>query len=315
MAAVERATQTIRPWTKWRNADKLRYDAETPSEGGVSFWTMNAKVAGMFEPYIDRWSLIADGKPIITHSSHLLPVIWRDKPAMLKVALNIDEKFGNRVLRWWDGDGAAYVYQHDENAALLERATGPGSLLTMAKNGGDDEASRIMCRTAAKLHAPRLAELPADLVPLDRWFHELEPAARTHGGMLATCAEVARSLLADQRDLTVLHGDIHHQNILDFGPRGWLAIDPKRVCGERGYDFANTFCNPDLTFATAPGRLQKQLPIVCAEAVLEPKRLLQWIVAYAGLSAAWFLSDDDTTNAEADSTVAVARIALAELQT
>ncbi|NTG46536.1 3'-kinase [Agrobacterium rhizogenes] len=267
----------------------------------------------MFESYLKRWSLTPDGKPIITHSSHLLPVIWHDKPAMLKVALNIDEKFGNRVLRWWEGDGAAYVYQHDDDAALLERATGPGSLLTMAMDGADDEASRIMCRTAAKLHAPRLAELPSDLVPLDRWFHELEPAARANGGMLATCAEVARGLLADQRDVTVLHGDIHHENILDFGPRGWLAIDPKRVHGERGFDFANTFCNPELPIVTAPGRLQKQLPIVCAEAALEPKRLLQWIIAYAGLSATWFLSDGDTKNAESDFTVA--RIALAELQT
>jgi len=26
--------------------------------------------------------------------------------------------------------------------------------------------------------------------------------------------------------LPVLHGNIHHRNILDFGARGWLAIDP-----------------------------------------------------------------------------------------
>jgi len=220
----------------------------------------------MFDPYIDRWSLTPDGDPIITHSSHLLPVLWRDKPAMLKIALDVDEKFGNRVLRWWDGDGTAFVYEHDDNAALMERAIGSGSLLTMAIQGEDDEASRIMCRTAARLHAPRAKPLPSDLVPLDRWFRELEPAARIHGGMLTACAEVAARLLADQRDQTILHGDIHHENILDFGSRGWLAIDPKRVYGERGFDFANIFCNPELPTVTKPGRLQRQLPIVCAEA-------------------------------------------------
>ncbi|AYG59742.1 aminoglycoside phosphotransferase family protein [Rhizobium jaguaris] len=265
----------------------------------------------MFEHYLKRWSLTPDGEAIITRSSHLLPVIWRGLPAMLKVALDIDEKLGSQVLRWWDGDGAAHVYEHDGDAALLERATGPGSLLTMAMEGGDDEASRIICRTAGKLHAPRATPLP-DLVPLDRWFRELEPAARTHGGLLATCADIARHLLEDQRDPTVLHGDIHHENIMDFGPRGWLAIDPKRVYGERSYDFANTFCNPELPIVTAPGRLQRQLPIVCAEAKLEPKRMLRWIVAYAGLSAAWFLSDGDARNAESD--FSVARIALTELQ-
>ncbi|MDL2405131.1 aminoglycoside phosphotransferase family protein [Rhizobium calliandrae] len=265
----------------------------------------------MFEPYLKRWSLTPDGEAIITRSSHLLPVIWRGLLAMLKVALDIDEKLGSQILRWFDGDGAAHVYEYDSDAVLLERATGKGSLMTMAMEGGDDEASRIICRTAAKLHAPRATPLP-DLVPLDCWFRELEPAARAHGGLLTTCAEIARHLLADQCDLAVLHGDIHHENIMDFGPRGWLAIDPKRVYGERGYDFSNTFCNSQLNIVTAPGRLQRQLPIVCAEARLEPKRMLKWIVAYAGLSASWFLSDKDTRNAEPD--FSVARIALAELQ-
>jgi aminoglycoside/hydroxyurea antibiotic resistance kinase len=42
----------------------------------------------------------------------------------------------------------------------------------------------------------------------------------------------------------VLHGDLHHGNVLDFGLRGWLAIDPKGLLGERGFDFANIFTNP-----------------------------------------------------------------------
>lgn len=57
--------------------------------------------------------------------------------------------------------------------------------------------------------------------------------------------------------------------------------------------------------------LQRQLPIVSAETGLEPRRLLQWIVAYSGLSAAWFLGDGSTESADLQLTVA--RIALAEL--
>ena len=43
--------------------------------------------------------------------------------------------------------------------------------------------------------------------------------------------------------------------------------------------------------ALAPGRLARQLRVVCEAADLEPRRLLQWIVAYAGLSAAWHVED------------------------
>ncbi|MEZ2126987.1 MULTISPECIES: aminoglycoside phosphotransferase family protein [unclassified Sinorhizobium] len=265
----------------------------------------------MFESYLDRWSLVQDGTPIITPSSHLLPVFWQKRPAMLKIATDAEEKFGGLLMRWWNGDGAAAVYECEGDAVLLERAMGQRSLFDMAMNGEDDEASRIICRTIERLHVPRDTP-PEHLVPLDQWFRELEPAARTYGGVFMRCAEIARHLLAEPRDQTVLHGDVHHRNILDFGKRGWLAIDPKRIHGERGFDYANTFCNPELPIVRAPGRLQRQLSVVCDEARLEPRRTLRWIIAYAGLSAAWFLSDGDNENAGSDLTIA--QIALAELE-
>jgi streptomycin 6-kinase len=46
-------------------------------------------------------------------------------------------------------------------------------------------------------------------------------------------AATARELLAKPSEVVVLHGDIHRGNVLDFGPRGWLASDPKGLVGER----------------------------------------------------------------------------------
>ena len=54
-------------------------------------------------------------------------------------------------------------------------------LADMARNGRDDEACRVLCAVAARLHAPRPEPLP-ELIPLPHWFRELEPAAATHGG-------------------------------------------------------------------------------------------------------------------------------------
>ena len=131
----------------------------------------------MFDSHLHRWSLIQDGEPIITHSSQLLPVLWQDRPAMLKVAADIDERYGALLMQWWDGDGAAYVFAREDDAVLLERAMGKRSLLAMAMNGEDDEASRILCQTAARLHAPREKPLP-DPVPLTRWFRDLDRQRR-----------------------------------------------------------------------------------------------------------------------------------------
>ncbi|MBV9330238.1 MAG: 3'-kinase, partial [Alphaproteobacteria bacterium] len=141
--------------------------------------------------------------------------------------------------------------------------------------------------TAAKLHAPRGKPPPDTLVPLNLWFRQLAPAAAREGGVLAKSDAAAKLLLSEPREICVLHGDLHHGNVLDFGARGWLAIDPKGLVGERGFEFTNLLRNPDAETALAPGRLARQVRVASAAARLEPARLLAWVLAYAGLGAVW----------------------------
>lgn len=262
----------------------------------------------MFERHLERWRLVPDGDPIVTHSSDLLPVRQDGRLAMLKIAREAEERRGGLLMTWWNGDGAARVLAHDADALLLERATCDRSLTAMAHDGRDDEASRILCAVAARLHAPRDTPLP-DLIPLAAWFAELAPAAAKHGGILAQASAVARALLDDPREVGVLHGDLHHGNVLDFGDRGWLAIDPKRLVGERTFDFANFFRNPDLETAKTSGRLARQASIIAEAARLDRARLLRWVFAYAGLSAAWILGDGDDATLD----LTVAELAAAEI--
>ncbi len=219
--------------------------------------------------------------------SRLAPVRQEGRPAMLKIAAHPEERDGAAVMAWWDGDGAAKVLDCEGDALLMERATGEGSLSAMARDGRDFAATLILCRAAARLHAPR-PKPPPTLKPLPVWFRALEPAAAREGGLFAKSAAAARELLASPRDVAVLHGDLHHDNVLDFGDGAWLAIDPKGLIGERGFDYANLFFNPWPT-ASDPGRLQRRLALVVEASGLEPARLLQWIIAYGGLSAAWTL--------------------------
>jgi streptomycin 6-kinase len=265
----------------------------------------------MFDEYLRRWGLLPDGDPIITFSSRLLPVrcAANGVQAMLKIAVEDEEKSGGLLMPWWNGDGAAEVLACDGDALLLERAEGTKSLTHMARSGpaGDDEATRILCRAVARLHVPRALPTPR-LIPLTEWFRDLEPAAAAHGGLLAHCSATARELLAAPQEEVVLHGDIHHGNVLDFGERGWLAVDPKGLQGERVFDYANLFCNPDPQSAAVPGRLARQAAIVVEEAGIERKRLLQWIIAWSGLSAAWMIED----GVSAETALAVAETALRE---
>jgi streptomycin 6-kinase len=246
-------------------------------------------------PYMQRWQLQPDGQAFETHSSLLMPVRYQGAAAMLKIAREQEEKFGGLLMCWWQGEGAAQVLAWHEDGILLERAQGRLSLAQMVRDGEDRQATAILCQVVARLHAPRAEPLP-ELIPLDQWFNSLWPAAQAHGGMLRLSATVAAELLTSPREQTVLHGDIHHDNVLDFAERGWLAIDPKRLYGERAFDYANIFCNPNYGIATDPDIFLCRVEQVSRLAGLDRQRLLQWILAWAGLSAAWFMEDGEAAD-------------------
>lgn len=231
---------------------------------------------------------------------------------MLKVSTETEEQNGHRLLRWWDGEGAARLLAHEGPAILIERAGGP-SLRQRSAEGDDDACTTILCQVLQQLHRPRSAP-PDDLVCLRRWFADLLQARPALPPWLEQCRLLAMAVLEEEQEVRPLHGDLHHDNVLDFGARGWLAIDPKRLLGDRAFDYTTLFSNPDLCgpgirVATRPERFAARLQQVSALAGLERTRLLRWIAASMALSAVWFRDDGDP----ADIDEAVARMALEAL--
>lgn len=283
---------------------------------------MNTTSIALFEEYITRWQLIEDGDPILTPGARLVPVRFNGHPAMLKIAIADEEKSGGRCMDWWEGHGAARVLAIHDNAILLERATGGKNLTALSRSGSDDEATKIICQTIALLHGkndkslpefpalPELTHLP-ELTPLPVWFTSLKPAAARYGGLFFRSDEAADLLLSHQQDIGVLHGDIHHGNVLDFGTRGWLVIDPKGLYGDRVFDYANLFCNPDPAIAANKTIFLRRLDIVSEVAGIDRQRLLKWILAWSGLSAAWMIED----GVDGGFDMAIAQLAVDELDT
>lgn len=267
----------------------------------------------MSEPYLSYWRLRRDGAAIETPHARLWPVLTAaGEPAMLKVSDEAEEQNAHRLLRWWDGDGAARLLAHEGPAILIERAVGD-SLRQRSIEGDDEGCTTILCQVLHRLHRPRSAP-PAELVCLRTWFaHLLQPRAALPP-LLEQCRSLALTLLQDEQDIRPLHGDLHHDNVLDFGARGWLAIDPKRLLGDRAFDYTTMFSNPDLCgpgihVATRPERFAARLQQVSALAGIERRRLLRWIAASAGLSAVWFRDDGDPAAVDE----AVAQMALEAL--
>src|SRR4051812_30797974 len=89
----------------------------------------------MFGRYLTLLNFISDGDPITTPAARLLSVVRGGEPAMLKISHEEDERFGGVLMEWWDGEGAARVLARENEALLLERATGSASLGEMAGRG------------------------------------------------------------------------------------------------------------------------------------------------------------------------------------
>lgn len=259
--------------------------------------------------YKKIWKLEDAGEFFATNSGLLQPVLFEGNECMLKIGRRSKDHCANDLMIWWNGDGAAKVFLHDEIAILMERANGTTSLVEMANKGQDGEASRILCGVVARLHC-HPSPYPLSLVPLTIWFKELRLASAQYGGIFAESSTIADKLLGNQQDIVALHGDIHHGNVLDFGERGWLAIDPKGLLGDRGFDYSNIFCNPDAAIAGRPGRLNEQATIVADATGIDSMRLIQWVAAWAGLSAAWCINDKE----DPQKALEVAKLAIAILK-
>lgn len=247
---------------------------------------------------IARWRLTPAGAAFETrYGNHLTPVLMEDgRPAMLKIIASDDEKPGVGALRYFGGDGAAALYESAEDAELMERLAGP-DLAALAR-ADDDRATHILCDVIAALHAPRTEAPPPDLHDLRRRFRALEGAVKSIGlserARRNLCAgwESASALLAAPSGRCVLHGDMHHENVLfDAADDRWRAIDPKGLIGDPGYDYANIFLNPLAAPALAIARVEARAKIVAARRGVPVENVLQWAEAHAMLSAAWTLGD------------------------
>jgi streptomycin 6-kinase len=197
------------------------------------------------------------------------------------------------------------------NSMLLEYA-GNRHLSKDLDEATDAAATEVAAQVMRSLHGSSDHPAPAELQPLSERFDALfAKAERDRAAELSSpyveAAGVAQRLLDEARDIRPLHGDLHHDNIL-FGARGWLAIDPKGVLGDPGFDAANLFYNPlerdDLCLA--PERIARMADVFSHSMRQDPRRLLDHAFAYGCLSAAWHCEDGNSRDENRELAVASA---------
>jgi streptomycin 6-kinase len=239
-----------------------------------------------------QWDVTLDG-PIRQSPTGQVAFGLRANDQVVVKVPNPDEDEANSlaVLRHFRGNGAVKILDHDGSAMLLERAV-PGRPLTeLVIAGRDDEATAILCDVIAALHR---FELPQQSFPaVEDWGRELSDYRRSGDRaipavMLDRAIRLFAELAGSQGPRRLLHGDLHHDNILYDQRRDWLAIDPKGVIGESSYEVGAALRNPTSEF-TVPSIIDRRIAIICERLGFDRARVLRWAFAQSVLSTVWLL--------------------------
>lgn len=279
-------------------AGLARVTAQLFGEEGIRWVQLLPALLGELQA---RWSLrLEPPLPSATYSC-VLPARRADgTPAVLKLSYPRAELSREaQALRAYAGRGAVKLLEADveRGALLLERAE-PGEPLSGLPD--DEQATRIAARLAARLWRPLAPGHP--FRPVEAWAAGLDRLrARFQGGTGPLPAELVeraeglfRWLLASSGPPVLLHGDLHHFNILSARREPWLAVDPKGVAGEPAYEVGALLRNPMPELARRPHLkriLARRVELLSQQLALPRERITGWGAAQAVLSLWWTLED------------------------
>ena len=244
---------------------------------------------------LDAWRILVE-RFTETESSVLGFGRRDDQPVVLKVIKDgRDEWRSGEVLDAFAGRGVVRVYEYIGGAMLLERLRPGQSLVTMAMSGADDEATRVLAETIRTMSPRQPVGTVSTAQDWGKGFKRYAASgdAQLPKDLISTADRVYSALCGSQTRVRLLHGDLHHHNVLFDSERGWLAVDPKGVIGEPEYELGaalrNPYERPEL-FAEPP-IIRKRVERLARDLDLDATRVLSWAFAQAVLAAIWVVED------------------------
>lgn len=253
---------------------------------------------GLVDDVLAEWGLDPDGSALHGFCAMVQPVTTRDgTSAVAKFSWAVDEQEHEYLgLRRWDGDGVVQLYRDDpaRGVLLLERLHADRDL------AGPDHIDA--CVIAAGFYRRLHVAAPAELRPLssyiERWSTDLArlPADdRLPYRLVDQAVRLGRDLVADGASgETMIHGDLHFENVLAADREPWLVIDPKPMSGDPHYEVAALLWNRwDDAVATGDvqAAVRRRLDAIVDTAGLDRSRARQWTVVRALHNAMWCLED------------------------
>jgi streptomycin 6-kinase len=203
----------------------------------------------------------------------------------------VDLKSEAAALIAFKGYGVVQLLEHTTDALLLERIL-PGTSLEDYFPKKDTEAVLIACQVIKRLHQAPLPK--AGVFPsLDDWLAVLDQDWPIPIPYLQKAHLFKERLLKTTTSQVLLHGDLHHQNILK-GNNGWVVIDPKGVIGDPSYEAGAFIRNPIPMLLETPHAadlIKERITLFAHTLDLDAQRLTDWCFVQAVLAWIWSIED------------------------
>lgn len=250
-----------------------------------------------------RWHFtVMEAFPHLTYNYVVRVSLANGNAAVLKCGVPNPETCTEiAALKHFNGSASVSLLEADESlgAMLLEQVL-PGIPVIELE---DNEATEIFAHLIKKLHQPIQ---DTSLFPtVQKWFEGFDRLYHQFGGKTGPFSSVlvdyayqtGKELLNSMSEPVLLHGDLHHMNILSATREPWLAIDPKGVIGEREYEVGAFMRNPTLTLTTRMDTkkiLTRRIEILTDITGFDKKRIIAWSLYQAVLAAIWCFEDRGT---------------------
>lgn len=274
----------------------LAWISRLPPEGGPSGADWALRAPRLLAEAFERWGLEPDGVVRTGWTAVVAPVLRDGVPLALKVVRrSVDTDGEPLALRHWDGDGAVrLVAAHPaQGLLLLERLDAATDLTTLDA----DAAVEVVGGLAARLHVPAPPSLPRLTPWAAGWLEEGARRDTLPRRMVARSAGLLRDLASDPgADATLVHGDLHFENVLAGGREPWLAIDPQPRAGHPGWDLHAVLRNRREELGTGAAfrwSVRHRTQLWCDAAGVDEEVARRWTVVRCGVEAVWALDDDN----------------------
>lgn len=173
---------------------------------------------------------LTDLKPLPNLTYHYVVSGFQGStPIILKLGLDVSElKREAQALKCFQNHGAVKLKLEEEGLLLLERAL-PGISLKTYIPQQDLEALNIACKVMKELHRAQVLE-NHNFPHVKDWLSAVDKAFDMPSNYLQKARDLRNKLLDNKDPNVLLHGDLHHDNIIQDG-NVWKVIDPKGVIG------------------------------------------------------------------------------------